>query len=173
MKDKFILDMACGPKHIWVNKNHPNTLYIDIRREEKGYIKTRVNREVNPDMIVDNRDMPFKNKEFKLIIWDPPHIKSNCTSGAIAKQYGVLNPETWEDDLKKGFDEAWRVLDNYGTLIIKWNECHIPYKTILSLFSQEALFGTRTTQKSKSETRFFTFMKIPNDVIVEKGEKNE
>ena len=38
LSDKFILDACCGGRMMWFNKNHPNCLYIDIRKEEKGYI---------------------------------------------------------------------------------------------------------------------------------------
>ena len=55
IKNKFILDACCGPKHIWIDKNNPYTLFIDIRKEDRGYIKYRPNREVNPDMIIDFR----------------------------------------------------------------------------------------------------------------------
>ena len=34
-EDKFILDVCCGGKAFWFNKNHPNTIYQDIRTEEK------------------------------------------------------------------------------------------------------------------------------------------
>jgi hypothetical protein len=40
----------------------------------------------------------------------------------MTKTYGCLNAETWQDDIKKGFDECWRCLDDYGVLIFKWND---------------------------------------------------
>lgn len=73
---KFILDASCGGRTIWFNKNHPNALYIDIRKEEKGIIWDRPNFEVNPDIQMDFRYLKFKDKQFKLVVWDPPHFKS-------------------------------------------------------------------------------------------------
>ncbi len=34
MDDKKILDVTCGSRTIWFNKEHPATVYCDIREEE-------------------------------------------------------------------------------------------------------------------------------------------
>ena len=34
MEDKKILDVTCGMRGIWFNKNHPNAIYCDRRKEE-------------------------------------------------------------------------------------------------------------------------------------------
>ena len=47
---KFILDPTCASRSIWFNKNHPNAIYTDIRKEEKGFIKDRPNFEITPDL---------------------------------------------------------------------------------------------------------------------------
>jgi SAM-dependent methyltransferase len=44
----------------------------------------------------------------------------------MGKKYGRLNKETWRDDLRAGFAEAFRVLRPHGVLIFKWNETQIP-----------------------------------------------
>ncbi len=165
MKDKFILDACCGGKHFWLNKKHPNTIYIDIRKEKKGYIKERLRWECKPDMIADFRNLPFKDKTFKLIVWDPPHLKGLKKSGYMTKKYGILNPQTWKNDLSKGFRELWRCLDDYGVLTFKFNNFSFPFKKVLSLFPIKALYGTTTIQKEKSETRWFTFIKIPKEEL--------
>ena len=36
LENKFILDACCGCRMMWNNKQHPNVLYMDIRKEEKG-----------------------------------------------------------------------------------------------------------------------------------------
>lgn len=33
-KDKKILDVTCGSRTIWFNKEHPAAVYCDIREEE-------------------------------------------------------------------------------------------------------------------------------------------
>ena len=145
-KDKLILDATCGARMSWINKNHPDALYIDIREAPKGYVPERPNFSINPDLVLDFRNLPFPDRMFKLVFWDPPHIirKGGKLTGYMRNKYGCLDSETWKDDLIKGFNELWRVLDNYGVLIFKWSECDKPIKEVLSLFPQEALFGHPT-----------------------------
>jgi len=160
MKDKFILDACCGGRWFWFNKNHPNTLYIDNRKCEKGHDNYRKNHSVEPDMIEDFRNMPFDNQSFKLVVFDPPHMKTLGENSKFKRYYGKLNKDTWKEDLFKGFNECIRVLENYGVLIFKWNECEIKKKEVLELFNREPLFGHPTN--SKNNTHWFCFMKIPS-----------
>ena len=162
MKDKFILDACCGPRMFWFNKQHPNCIYIDKRVEEKGFVISRDKREVKPDIVMNFKNMTFPDKSFKLIVWDPPHLIHKEAKSIMGKSYGVLNPETWQYDLKKGFEECWRVLEDYGVLIFKFNSHHISFKKVLKQFPIEPLFGQKTVSKTTSETKWFTFMKIPN-----------
>jgi len=167
MKNKFILDACCSIRSIWVQKKHPNCLYIDIRKKDKGFVKFRPNREINPDLIADFRDLPFPDKSFKLIAWDPPHLKGKMREGetdAISATYGKLDPITWQIDLKKGFNEIWRCLDDYGVLIFKFNNYSIPFKDVLALFPEKALFGTTSNNRKNSITKWFTYMKIPEEI---------
>lgn len=158
-KDKFILDACCGGRMFWNDKHHPDTIYIDNRIAKKGHRKHRPNHEVKPDMVMDFRKMDFPDKRFKLIVWDPPHLKTLGETSDMRKSYGCLNNETWQSDLKRGFKECWRVLDDHGVLIFKWNESEISVKAVEKLFSETALFGHPSGTKSK--THWLTFMKIP------------
>ncbi|KKN65862.1 hypothetical protein LCGC14_0477980 [marine sediment metagenome] len=159
MKDKFILDACCGGRAFWFNKKHPNTIYQDIRIAKKGHVKLRPNHNVTPDVLGDFRKMKFKDKSFKLIVWDPPHFTQGGETGWQVQKYGKLNKETWREDLRKGFNEIWRVLDDYGVLVFKWNEYSIHIKEVLSCFDVQPLFGHPTAKAGK--TKWFTFMKIP------------
>lgn len=165
MKDKFILDACCGGRMMWLNKSHPNTIYIDIRKKEKGFIGDVPNFEVKPDYIMDFRKMSFLDESFKLVVWDIPHILSNRSGNSIfSKKFGVLNAETWRGDLKRGFNECWRVLENYGILLLKWNDHDIKYKELLKVFPVSPLFYNITSGsgiKKTSRTYWFCFMKIP------------
>lgn len=160
-KDKFILDACCGPRMFWFNKQHPNTVFMDIRTMEKGTIVSRPNRCVEPDLIADFKNMPFEDKTFKLVVFDPPHIFFGEKS-YMAKTYGRLEKETWKDEIKKGFDECWRVLDDWGTLIFKWNEWDIKKKEVLEVIGKEPLFGHPPLSKTK--THWMCFLKIPKEL---------
>ena len=155
---KFILDACCGGRMFWFDKKHPNCLYVDIRTREKGHSKFRPNHSVLPDEVIDFRNMPYKKESFKLIVFDPPHIFGKENS-LINQYYGCLNKDNWREDLRKGFNECWRVLENYGVLIFKWGEARISKKEILFLFDIKPLFGHQVGGRLK--THWFCFMKIP------------
>jgi len=87
--------------------------------------------------------------------------------------YSVHAQELWTGgtfkiDLKKGFKEIWRVLEDYGILTLKFNNFDVNFKALLRLFPVEPLYGTTTVQRARSETRWFTFMKIPTKSEVKK-----
>jgi hypothetical protein len=159
-KDKFILDACCGGRMFWFNKNHPNTIYIDNRTKNKGHCEGKPNHEVNPDMIMDFRKLEFKDNTFKVVIFDPPHVFAPEEDTCImTKCYGRLNKETWQDDIKRGFDECMRVLDYYGLLVFKWNECGVKIKDLLEVIKVEPLL--RDMRRGLSKSHWMLFMKIP------------
>jgi len=155
--EKFILDATAGYRMMWINKQHPNCIYLDEREE------------VNPDIVGDFRDLKkFKNETFRLVLFDPPHsIHSEASAKAFGMldSYGCLKPETWSSDLKLGLKECWRVLKPYGVLIFKWNETDKSIKQISQYFPTKPLFGqiTNTSKRRNSQlggTYWFCFMKI-------------
>ena len=160
MKDKFILDACCGGRMFWFNKKNPAALFIDNRKLPNGSLKDRHNFCVDPDIIMDFRKLEFPDKSFKLIVFDPPHLRSIGKNSWMAKKYGVLEDL---NDLKLGFNECWRVLEDYGVLIFKWSteteKRSTSVKDIIKLFEKEPLFGH--TSGSKSHTHWLCFMKIP------------
>jgi 23S rRNA G2069 N7-methylase RlmK/C1962 C5-methylase RlmI len=81
---------------------------------------------------MDFRKMDLQDKAFKLVVFDPPHLFLGEKS-YMAQSYGRLDKETWKSDLRKGFSECFRVLEDEGILIFKWNECDVPLKEVLSL----------------------------------------
>ena len=157
MKDKFILDVCCGNRMFWFNKNHPNALYLDIRKEGKGSRKHRPNFDVQPDQVMDFRDLKFPNKSFRLVVWDPPHLTSLGLNSDMRKAYGVLDKKTFPMDLRKGFQECWRVLKEHGVLIFKWNETQIPVSKILALTPYKPVVGHKSGRRSN--THWICFMK--------------
>ncbi len=153
-----ILDVCCGGRMFWFDKKNKHTIYHDIRNIDKGFVKQRPNFEVKPDVVGDFRKLKFKNSSFKLVVFDPPHLKGAGKNGWMAKKYGVLDKYTWREDLKKGFSECWRVLGKDGILIFKWNEQTIKLKDIKDLFPTDPLFGHTTN--NKRNTHWICFMKF-------------
>ena len=73
---KPILDVCCGGRMFYADKENPNVLFCDKRFFETTFKKVGKDEKfsVKPDRIVDFRDLPFKNESFYLVIFDPPHI---------------------------------------------------------------------------------------------------
>ena len=117
------------------------------------YMVKKVN--VDPDVIGDFRDMPFKNNTFNLVVFDPPHLKWAGPNSIMKAQYGQLDKETWSEDLAKGFEECMRVLKIGGTLIFKWSDCQVNVKEILKVIPFKPLFG-----QQRGTTHWMTFVKF-------------
>lgn len=152
---KKIIDVCCGSKMFWFNKNHPDVIYQDIREESHVLCDDR-KLVISPDVIGDFRRMDYPDESFKLVVFDPPHLNKLGKSSWMAKKYGVLLP-TWELDIKSGFEECFRILEKDGVLIFKWNENQIPLSRILELTDKKPLFGH--TSGRKGQTHWVTFMK--------------
>lgn len=155
---KRILDACCGSRMFWFDKNNPDCLFIDNRREtltakDKDKIRTI---KVNPDLVADFTDMPFDSDFFYMVVFDPPHMKTLGEKSWMAKKYGKL-PDNWQEIISKGFDECMRVLKPNGTLIFKWNESEVKVSEILSIIPYKPLFGHTSGKQSK--TIWMCFMK--------------
>ena len=157
-----ILDACCGSRMFWFDKNYSETVFMDNRNEshmlkDKGVRGGLRSLSINPAILADFRALPFKEKSFSLVVFDPPHLKKGGQNSWIIKKYGKLGK--WQNDLKIGFSECFRVLQTSGTLIFKWNEYDIPVSQILSLTDQTPLFGHRSGKQAK--THWIVFMKPP------------
>lgn len=161
LKNKYILDACCSVRAMWYNKHHPNAVYIDIRKEPSGFLGYGRKEELNPDYVMDFTDMSFKDKSFKLVVFEPPHLSTLGKTSYFRRKFGALNPDTWKIDLKQGFDECWRVLDDYGVLVFKWSNFEIKFKEVLNVIEKEPLFYNTSNNKATSVTKWFCFMKIP------------
>lgn len=163
---KFILDATAGFRMMWYDKQHPNAIYIDQRPE------------CEPDIIMDwTKTLDFPDKKFKFIVWDPPHYfrSETCHTGSLPNQFGALNPDTWKQDLTRGFKELWRILDDYGVLVFKWSDyCmsaakaleQFPVKPLIYQITASGLKSS-TKQKDGKHTAWFCFMKIPQEARVQ------
>ncbi len=154
--NKIILDACCGSRMFWFNKKHPKVIYADNRKIDTNLCDGR-KLVIEPDEIMDFRKMDYEDNIFKLVVFDPPHLKTLGKASWLAKKYGVLG-ENWQDDIKKGFDECMRVLEKNGVLIFKWNESEIKVKELLNIIKTEPLFGHTTGRQAK--TIWMCFMKF-------------
>lgn len=156
--DKIVLDACCGGRMFWFDKKQPDTLYIDKRTVAPRKLANRAMFSVQPDIEMDFRDLQFREGTFSLVVFDPPHVARAGKTSFLGDKYGYLDKATWREDLQKGFAECWRVLKPHGTLVFKWNECHIPLKDILPLAPAQPLFGQRGGRTYK--THFLVFIKL-------------
>lgn len=153
---KLILDACCGSRMFWFDKENPHVLFVDIRSEE---VIACDGRQINvrPDLQADFRKLPFESNSFKLVIFDPPHDMYAGKDSYTSQKYGNLNKDTWREDLKKGFEECFRVLSTHGILIFKWNEMRVTVSEIIKIINKEPLIGHKSGKANK--THWLTFMK--------------
>ena len=155
---KPILDPASGSRMFYFDKSNPLVLFGDIRHEshelkDGGKIRQL---HVHPDEMMDFRELKFDDESFSMVVFDPPHMKSLGATSWMARKYGKLS-DTWEDDIKKGFVECFRVLSDGGVMIFKWNEYDIPTKKILELSPYNPILGHPSGKMQK--THWVVFMK--------------
>ena len=153
----MILDVACGGRLFYFDKEDDRVLYLDNRLVEPGHNEYRPNHSVKPDMVMDFTDLQFNDESFKTVIFDPPHVKGSPHLN-ISKLYGHLD-ENWKETISKGFHECFRVLEPQGVLIFKWNETSIKIKEVLELVPEAQyppLLGHRAGTKLKTHWLVFS-----------------
>jgi hypothetical protein len=130
-----ILDATASFRAMWIDKKDPDTVYMDKRRE------------VKPDIICVWQNLPFVEGKFRTVVADFPHMlyvsKGKPMGFNFAEKYGLLEPETWQRDLRQAFDEFMRVLEPLGNLQLKWNDNHISNGRFLACFPFKPKFGSQ------------------------------
>ncbi len=152
MSEKKILDVTCGARSIWFNKRHPAAVYCDKRREQFQNLWKNAGNcklEIEPDIVCDFTNLPFKDNQFSLLIFDPPHLTGAKETAWLVKKYGKLD-ENWPKMLRDGFRECMRVLKQDGVLIFKWSEYDIPAEKVWKAIGEKPLFGHHSGKKSKT-----------------------
>ena len=161
--NKKVLDPCCGSRMFYFDRNNPDVVFGDIRQEKiiltdrsHGNISGTRTLLIEPDYLMDFRNLPYADNCFKLVSFDPPHLIRAGNKSWLAAKYGKLS-ENWREDLSRGFSECFRVLSADGTLIFKWNETQIKVSEVLSLTDKKPLLGHVSGRKGL--THWIVFLK--------------
>lgn len=155
MSEATILDPCCGGRMMWFDRQDQRALFGDIRSEEHTLCDGRA-FSITPDLNMDFRAMPFPDESFRLVAFDPPHLRHAGRDSWLRAKYGILGDD-WQEDLQRGFSECFRVLKPEGVLIFKWNAIQIRTPQILALTPHKPLFGHPSGKRA--DTHWMTFMK--------------
>lgn len=104
-----VLDVTCGGRMMWFDKQHPLALYLDNREIADVELCDGRHFSVRPDIVADFTALPFPDKSFRLVVFDPPHLVRAGEASYTAVKYGRLDPN-WRTTLRAGFQECMRVL---------------------------------------------------------------
>ena len=150
---KPIIDVCCGSRMFWFDKQNPSVVFMDKRQLETNLCDGR-KLEIKPDLMADFRHIPYPDNSFYLAVFDPTHLFNAGDNSWLAAKYGKLG-QTWREDLRAGFNECMRVLKPCGTLVFKWNEEQVSLSEVLKCFPISPLFGQK-----RAKTHFLVFMKM-------------
>ncbi len=160
MSKQKILDVCCGSRMFWFDKNDERVIFAD-RRVEQHLLNDKSQKSgkrelvINPNVQSDFTALPFPDNYFEMVVFDPPHLEKLGEMSWLALKYGRLTGD-WRQMLKDGFFECFRVLAPSGTLIFKWNEFDVKVSDILKLTQEKPLFGHRSGKHSKTHWVSFT-----------------
>jgi len=145
--DKRVLDPCCGSRMFYFDRQHPDVVFGDRRREtiivtdrSHGNESGTRTLHIEPDVLMDFRDIPYPDGTFKLVSFDPPHLVRAGPKSWLAAKYGKLGPD-WREDIRQGFAECFRVLAPDGVLVFKWNETQVKVSDVLALTAEKPIFG--------------------------------
>ena len=150
---------------MWFDRENPGVVFGDQRSEtltvtdnSRGNKSGQRTLRIEPDVMLDFRDLPYADGSFRLVAFDPPHLVQAGPRSWLAAKYGKLG-EDWREDLRRGFAECFRVLEPEGVLVFKWNETQVPLRDVLALTPEQPLFGQ--TGGRRGMTHWLVFMR-PN-----------
>jgi len=152
-----ILDPASSMRAFYFDKEDKRVVFGDIREDETHLLTNGQTVTIKPDEVMDFRAIPYPDESFQVVVFDPPHMLGLTEKSWMRKKYGCLNRDTWQEDIKQGFAECFRVLKKGGTLIFKWNEVSIPVKEILLLTPEKPILGHPSGKRMG--TNWILFMK--------------
>lgn len=148
---------------MWFDKADPRTVFGDRRHEtltvtdnSRGNASGTRTLKIEPDALMDFRNLPFADGAFRLVAFDPPHLEHAGPRSWLAAKYGRLSDD-WRSDLRAGFAECFRVLEAEGVLVFKWNESQVKLAEVLALTPHQPMFGQVSGRSGM--THWLVFMK--------------
>ena len=134
---KQIIDVCCGSRMFWLDKEDPDVEFCDKRELS---VAKRFGQKFNAVRHIEIH----------------PNLLKAGEKSWLAMKYGTLD-DNWPKMLHDGFWECMRVLKPNGTLIFKWSEVQIPLKDVLKAINAKPLFGNRSGKHMN--THWLCFMK--------------
>lgn len=83
-----VLDPCCGSRMMWFDKNNPEAVFGDKRKEihllkDRKYLRKL---EITPDVVMDFTNIPFPDNTFAVVVFDPPHLERVGEKSWLAKK---------------------------------------------------------------------------------------
>lgn len=130
-------------------KYHPLVVYGDVRQEsvsmtDRGKLRSL---DIAPDVILDFTSMPFLDDSFNFVVFDPPHLINCGKNSWLAKKYGKLDKDSWQDTLREGLSECIRVVKPGCVVAMKWSEGDISTTKLLKALPYQPVFGDKQGKK--------------------------
>jgi hypothetical protein len=140
-----------------------------------GFTKLDVRGVRRPHVRADFRYVPFRSGQFRLVLYDPPHLTDFGTEAnkekhgrhPIVERYSAFRDVA---DLRKScylaFREIARILAPQGVLIFKWNEYIKKIDWVLRLVpfelveTRRVLAGQRRNETRHQRTFFIYFKRV-------------
>ena len=159
----MILDATAGNRVIWRTKNPENVIFIDLEKK----------LERPPTIFADNRKLPFQDKTFSMIYFDPPHawswdsiyfgfpdresfLKYRTNRNDRVPTYYGMNVYKSKTALLTAIyyaqKELRRVLTDTGVLWFNWSELKISLRKTLVCFNDDWIELIRLRTGSKNQT---------------------
>lgn len=134
-----ILDLSAGRRGVWIAKDHPGAVFVDIRPE------------VEPTIVADSRNLPPEiGENYDLVVFDPPHVNFGKNAN-MSRDYGHHTTAEIRELVRKTAAEAHRVTRPEALMSFKWNDHDQPLARMLALMAPwwEPLFGHIVAQRAK------------------------
>ena len=146
---RTVLDPCCGGRMFYFDKHHPLVVYGDVRQEsvsmtDRGKLRSL---DIAPDVILDFTYMPFLDDSFNFVVFDPPHLINCGKNSWLAKKYGKLDKDSWQDTLREGLSECIRVVKPGCVVAMKWSEGDISTTKLLKALPYQPVFGDKQGKK--------------------------